>query len=384
MNIVIAPDSFKECLTATEVAKNVAKGIVKVVPEAEISCIPISDGGEGLLDSLVLPFEGKIYSVTVKDPLQRNVNSEYGILKDGSTAVIEMAKASGLELLKEEEKNPLITTTYGTGQLIKHALDKGCRKLIIGLGGSATNDGGVGMLKALGIKFLNKKGIELSEGGGFLNELESINTTEFDSRLKDCEVVVACDVSNPLTGMNGASFVYGEQKGGNAKQLKILDENLKRYAKLVSKIVEKDIDTIPGAGAAGGTGAGLLAFLDAKLVNGIELILETLQLEKYIKNADLVITGEGKIDQQTLNGKTIAGIAKMAKKHKVPVIVITGKIGEGIEEIYENGVNAIYSIVNQPMDLDTALKTADVLIENCSENIMRTIKSFNSTSDENS
>jgi len=376
MNIVIAPDSFKECLTATEVANNVSKGILKVLPDATICSIPISDGGEGLLESLVLPFDGTLQLIEVKDPLQRTIKSTYGILKDGTTAVIEMAKASGLELLKEHEKNPLITSTYGTGQLIKDALDKGCTRFIIGLGGSATNDGGTGMLRALGLKFLNKKGEELREGGGVLNELFSIDISGLDKRIENCEVTVACDVSNPLTGNNGASLVYGAQKGGNNRDLKVLDENLKNYANIIEEMLHENIGTIPGAGAAGGTGAGLLAFLNAKLVNGIELILETLQLEKYIKEADLVITGEGKIDQQTLNGKTIAGIAKMSKKHKVPVIVITGKIGEGIDEIYDNGVSAIYSIVNQPMDLSEALKNADILIESCSENIMRTIKTF--------
>lgn len=374
MNIVIAPDSFKECLTAMEVAKNIAKGISKVYPKAKITEIPISDGGEGLLESLVLPFGGKIISVKVKDPLNRIINSEYGILKDGDTAVIEMARASGLELLKDDEKKPLSTSTFGTGQLIKDALNKGCKKIIIGLGGSATNDGGSGMIKALGAKFLNAENTELEPGGGNLNALNNIDLSNFDKRINQCEVIVACDVSNPLTGPNGASFVYGEQKGGSLNDVKALDKNLKNYAQVIKSICNLDIDTIPGAGAAGGTGAGLLAFLNAKLVNGIELILDTLQIEAYIKTADLVFTGEGKIDKQTLNGKTIAGIAKMAKKHGVPVIVITGKIGKDIDPIYNIGVSAIHSIINQPMELSDALKNADVLITSCAENIMRTIK----------
>lgn len=376
MNIVIAPDSFKECLTATEVAKNITKGILNVYPNAKINEIPISDGGEGLLESLVIPFGGKIISVKVKDPLSRDIYSEYGILKDGKTAVIEMAKASGLELLKDKEKNPLITTTFGTGQLIKNALDKGCRKLIIGLGGSATNDGGSGMANALGVKFFNARNEELKPGGGNLGSLNNIDLSGIDKRIKDCEIVVACDVTNPLTGPNGASYVYGAQKGGSQETLDVLDQNLKNYANIIKAAIIKDIESIAGAGAAGGTGAGLLAFLNAKLVNGIELILETLQLEAHIKKADLIITGEGKIDSQTLHGKTVAGIARMAKKHHVPVIVITGKIGEDIDPIYNMGVNAIYSIVNQPMELSTALKNADILIRSCTENIMRTIKSF--------
>ena len=376
MNIVITPDSFKECLTATEVAKNITKGILNVYPNAKINEIPISDGGEGLLESLVIPFGGKIISVKVKDPLSRDIYSEYGILKDGKTAVIEMAKASGLELLKDKEKNPLITTTFGTGQLIKDALDKGCKKLIIGLGGSATNDGGSGMAKALGIKFFNARNEELKPGGGNLGSLNNIDLSGIDKRIKDCEIVVACDVTNPLTGPNGASYVYGAQKGGSQETLDVLDQNLKNYANIIKAAINKDIESIAGAGAAGGTGAGLLAFLNAKLVNGIELILETLQLEAHIKKADLIITGEGKIDSQTLHGKTVAGIARMAKKHHVPVIVITGKIGEDIDPIYNMGVNAIYSIVNQPMELSTALKNADILIRSCTENIIRTIKSF--------
>ena len=320
--------------------------------------------------------EEKIISVKVKDPLERHINSQYGILKDGKTAVIELAKASGLELLEDKEKAPLITTTLGTGQLIKDALNKGCRKLIIGLGGSATNDGGTGIAKALGVKFLNAFNEELKLGGGNLNTLNHIDLSNFDERIKGCEVIVACDVTNPLTGTNGASFVYGEQKGGRSEDLKILDNNLKKYAEVVNSTFNKDIDAIAGAGAAGGAGAGLIAFLDAKLVNGIELILETLQIEEHIKNADLVITGEGKIDKQTLNGKTISGISKMSKKYQVPVIVITGKIGEDIEAIYNTGVTAIFSIVNQPMELSMALKNANTLIISCTENLMRTIKNF--------
>lgn len=379
MNIVIAPDSFKECLSSSEVSSHISKGILKVFPDATITSIPISDGGEGLLESLVIPLRGKFHSVLVNDPLQRPIRAKYGILKDGTTAVIEMAKASGLELLRENEKNPLVTTTYGTGELIKDALNKGCKKFIIGIGGSATNDAGTGMLKALGAQFLDKNGHQLNQGGGFLNELTKIDFSNFDNRIKNCEVVVACDVSNPLTGPNGASHIYGAQKGGTFDNLNTLDNNLKQFATIAASTIHKDIDNIAGAGAAGGTGAGLLAFLNAKLVNGIALILDTLKLEQYIKDADLVITGEGKIDKQTLNGKTIAGVAAMAQKHKVPVIVITGKIGKDIEPIYKKGVTAIYSIVNEPMDLPTALKNADKLIENCVENIMRTIRPFNTT-----
>jgi glycerate kinase len=377
MKIVIAPDSFKECLSAREVSRSIAIGIRKMAPMAEIIEIPISDGGEGVLDTLLGGSGGKRITVSVMDPLMRPIMSEYGILEDKKTAVIEMARASGLELLKESEKDPLITTSFGTGQLIKDALNKGCNKIIIGIGGSATNDGGAGMARALGAKFLDKRGEEIPEGGGSLDRLNTIDLTFFDKRIQNCELIVACDVSNPLTGENGASMVYGGQKGGSKGDLPILDNNLAHYANCIEAVLGIDIDQVPGAGAAGGSGAGLMAFLKGKLVNGIELILQTLKIEEHIKEAHLVFTGEGKIDVQTLHGKTISGIAAMAKKHKVPVIVITGKIGEGIEEIYSLGVHAVFSIVNQPMELQEAMVKAPELIQDCAKNIMATIMCFN-------
>lgn len=375
MKIVIAPDSFKECLSARQVASNIALGIRKIAPNAEIYEIPISDGGEGVLEALINGVGGRRISVSVMDPLMRLIQAEYGILKDGKTAVIEMAKASGLELLKEPEKNPLITTTFGTGQLIKDALDKGCNKIIIGIGGSATNDGGVGMVRALGAKFLDDQGEEILEGGGSLGGLTTIDLSNFDDRIQNCEVIVACDVSNPLSGANGASMVYGGQKGGSMEDLEFLDRNLAHYATKIKATIGIDVAQIPGAGAAGGTGAGLLAFLKGQLVNGIELILQIIKIEEFIKQADLVFTGEGKIDGQTLHGKTISGIAAMAKKHEVPVIVLTGKIGEGIDEIYNIGVSAVFSIVNQPMELKEAIDQAPVLIQDCTKNIMAAIMS---------
>ncbi|MDL5512266.1 glycerate kinase [Arenibacter sp. M-2] len=377
MKIVIAPDSFKECLSAQEVAANIAVGIRKVAPNAEIFEIPISDGGEGVLEALLNGVGGQRIAISVLDPLMRPIKAEYGILNDSKTAVIEMAKASGLELLKEHEKNPLLTSTFGTGQLIRDALDRGCTKIVIGIGGSATNDGGVGMVRALGGKFLNDKGMEIKEGGGNLRELYTMDLSNFDTRIQNCEVVVACDVSNPLTGAHGASMVYGGQKGGSRKDLELLDTNLGHYANKIKDTLGMDISKTPGAGAAGGTGAGLLAFLNGKLVNGIELILQTLKVEETIKRADLVFTGEGKIDEQTLHGKTISGIALMAQKHEVPVIVVTGKIGEGIEGLYDIGVSAVYSIVNRPMALKEAMDQAPGLIQDCAKNIMLTIKCFN-------
>tara|TARA_R100001369_G_scaffold92277_3_gene136550 strand:+ start:341 stop:1543 length:1203 start_codon:yes stop_codon:yes gene_type:complete len=379
MKIVVATDSFKECLTAKEVAANIALGIRIVMPNAEIQEIPISDGGEGVLEAILNGIGGKRLSVLVMDPLMRQITAEYGILNDNTTAVIEMAQASGLELLTEHEKNPLTTTTFGTGQLIRDALDQGCEKIIIGIGGSATNDGGAGMVRALGAKFLNEAGDEINDGGGNLNELFTIDLSDFDKRIQKCEVIVACDVSNPLTGINGASFVYGYQKGGNQQDLKILDSNLAHYARIIKSTLDLDVSDMPGAGAAGGTGAGLMAFLKGRPVNGIELILKTLRVEERLKEANLLFTGEGKIDGQTLQGKTISGIALMAKKHQVPVIVITGKIGEDIEDIYDMGVNAVYSIVNRPMKLDQAIEEAPKLIQDTAKNIMATIKCFNNS-----
>ena len=374
MNIVIAPDSFKECLSAEKVANNIEKGILKVIPKATIVKIPISDGGEGLLEALVKPTGGYLISVEVKDPLNRTIKTSYGILGDGTTAIIEMAKASGLELLKKSERNPLITSTFGTGQLILNALNRGCSKIIIGLGGSATNDGGTGMIKALGGKFLEKNNDEISEGGGALSKLYRIDISGIDNRLSHCKIIAACDVSNPLTGPKGASFVFGGQKGGNTKTLAQLDKNLSHYVAVILSDLRIDVDAIPGSGAAGGMGAALSAFFKASLISGIDLIIGHLHLEEYIKNADLVITGEGKIDTQTLHGKTVLGLASIAKKFKVPVIVIAGTMGNDIEKIYGFGVTSVFSIINKPMELSEAIEQADILLQNCVENIMRLIK----------
>lgn len=374
MKIIVAPDSFKESLSAIKVSNAISKGILNILPQADIIQIPISDGGEGILDVLLNVLGGKRVSVNVRDPLNRNIKAEYGILNDNVTAIIEIAKASGLELLDDHERNPMLTSSFGTGQLIKDALDYGCEKIIIGIGGSATNDGGMGMVKALGVKFLNNKNEEVQEGGGSLDQICKIDLSKFDERIINCEIVVACDVKNQLTGQKGASFVYGEQKGGTIEQLKILDKNLKIYASVIRECTGIEVETIEGSGAAGGIGAGLIAFFNAELKSGIDLIIETLEIDKLIKNADLVITGEGKIDKQTLNGKAILGIASVGKKYKVPVIAITGKIGDNIDEIYQLGITAIFSIVNKPMTLDEAINNVEYLIQSCLENIIRTIK----------
>lgn len=375
VKILIAPDKFKESLSALKVADSIEKGILKVFPKAVIVKVPMADGGEGTVESLVDATGGKIIKTNVKDPLFRDIESFYGILGDGKTAVIEMAAASGLYLLKDYERNPMITTTYGTGQLIKDALDRGCRRFIIAIGGSATNDGGAGMATVLGVKFYDKDGIEIGLGGGELSKIYSIDTSNIDDRLKECEFIVACDVANPLIGENGASRVYGPQKGATKEMVEVLDKNLEHYGKLLEKYFNKKIIDVPGSGAAGGLGAGLMSFLNAQLKSGIEIIIETLKLEEKIKEADIVISGEGKIDFQTAFGKTISGIAKLCKKHNKPLIVIAGTV-EDIENLYEIGVSSIFSIVEKPMSLEDAIKNAPTLLEKSAERIFRLIKAI--------
>ncbi|SHE85687.1 glycerate kinase [Thermoanaerobacter uzonensis DSM 18761] len=375
MKILIAPDKFKGSLSAFEVANNIEKGILKVFPKAVIEKVPMADGGEGTVESLVDATGGKIIKTNVKDPLFRDIESFYGILGDGKTAVIEMAAASGLYLLKDYERNPMITTTYGTGQLIKHALDKGCRKFIIAIGGSATNDGGTGMATALGVKFYDKDGREIGLGGGELSKIYSIDISNLDERLKECEFIVACDVANPLIGENGASRVYGPQKGATKEMVEVLDKNLEHYGELLEKYFNKKIIDVEGSGAAGGLAAGLMAFLNAQLKSGIEIIIETLKLEEKIKEADIVISGEGKIDFQTAFGKTISGIAKLCKKYNKPLIVIAGTV-EDIEKLYEIGVSSIFSTMEKPMSLEDAIKNAPTLLEKSTERIFRLIKAL--------
>ena len=373
MNILVAPDSFKDSLSASEVSRIISEAISAVIPSASIRKIPISDGGEGLLEALLTPLQGTLVSVSVKDPLHRTIEASYGLVDQGKTAIIEMATASGLELLSIEERNPLITSTYGTGELIKNALDKGCTKIIIGLGGSATNDGGIGMIKALGGLFLDQYNQEIPDGGAALSTLHSIDLSGLDKRLQQVAIVCACDVDNPLTGPSGASYVYAKQKGASDNMLAVLDSNLSNYATVIKATLNKDLEHISGTGAAGGTAMGLLAFLDATLTPGIALITELLNLEKHIKEAQLVVTGEGKIDIQTLHGKTIMGIASLAKKHSIPVLVFTGSIGHGISEIYDQGVTAIFSIVNKPMSLETAIKNASELLKTSVTNVFTSL-----------
>ncbi len=374
MHILIAPDSFKDSLGAPAVAVALAKGIRKSLPKAGIRTVPMADGGEGTVESIIEATGGRIIQLPVLDPLMREVSSFYGITGDGSTAVIEMAAASGLELLDPEERDPWITSTYGTGQLVRHALDQGCRKIVLGIGGSATNDAGTGMARALGVRFLDGEGAEVTEGGGSLGDIRVIRLEGLDPRIGKTRIRVACDVTNPLTGLQGASHVYGPQKGADPEKVKNLDANLTFFAELVREQLSMEISRVPGAGAAGGLGAGLMVFLGGTLVKGFDLVAETVGLEAEIQWADLVITGEGRMDRQTRFGKTPFGVAQMAKDHGKAVIGIAGTLEQGAEEFYRSGFDVIIPIQERPVSLEEALHNAAALLERTGDRLARCMR----------
>ena len=361
-------------MTAKEVCEAMERGIKKVYPDANCIHVPMADGGEGTVQSLVDATNGEIYEIEVTGPLGNKVTAKYGIMGDKETAVIEMAEASGIQYVTNETKNPMVTTTYGTGELIRACLDKGIKKIIIGIGGSATNDGGTGMAEALGVKFLDQQGNKLPRGGGYLDQLSKIDISNLDPRLKEVSIFVACDVTNPLCGENGASYVFGPQKGATEEMVRILDRNLSHYADVVKKQLGKDVKNIPGAGAAGGLGAGLLIFTQATLQKGIDLVIEYSQLRSKIKNADYVFTGEGGIDFQTQYGKTPYGVAQVAKEFNKKVIAIAGHIGEGIDVLYDKGIDAIFGIIPEAGSLDKILQDGAKNVERTCENIARLIK----------
>lgn len=371
MKILVSPDSFKGSLTSSEVCYFIERGIKKVDEKIEVIKIPMADGGEGTVDALISATGGKIIKTVVHDPLMREINAFFGLLGDGTTAVIEMSAASGITLLDPSEKNPMETTTYGTGELIIAALDLGCRNIIIGVGGSSTNDGGMGMAKALGVNFLDEAGYDIGLGGGCLKNLVRIDTNKLDYRINECNIVVACDVDNPLCGPLGASYIFGPQKGATSDMVKILDANLKHYGEIVEKTTNIPIIYNKGSGAAGGLAGGLLAFLRAKLKKGVDIVIETTLLEEKIKNVDFVLTGEGMIDYQTAFGKTALGVAQIAELHGIPVIAVCGAIGIGTHELYSKGFTSIFSITDKPMTLDESIKNSGILLENLAENITR-------------
>lgn len=371
MKIVIAPDSFKESLSAREVCDAIEAGIHKLLANVDIVKIPMADGGEGTVETLVDATNGAIENVSVIGPLGIPVSSFFGILGDGKTAVIEMASASGLPLVLNSKKNPLITTTFGTGQLIKFALDRGCRDFVIGIGGSATNDGGVGMAQALGGAFLNKDQQQVGFGGGALRNIEKIDLSGLDARIGECNFRVACDVTNTLFGESGATAVFGPQKGATPEMILTLDENLQHLATLIKRDLGIDVADIPGAGAAGGLGAGLISFCGAKLNSGIDIVIETIKLKEKIVGASLVITGEGQIDFQTCNGKTPYGVAMAAKEQGIPVVAVVGSIGVGAEKMYNYGINSIFSIVDKPMSVEESIANASDLVTAAAHRIIR-------------
>jgi glycerate kinase len=369
MKILVAPNSFKDSCSATDAAKAMERGILNVLPAARVEKIPLSDGGDGFIDAIKFANARiKIYRVKVTGPQGEKINARYGILED--TGIIEMAQASGLHLIEPGKRNPFFTTTYGTGQLIKSALDRGVRKIILGIGGSATVDGGIGCLQALGVKFIKKNGREIGFGGGELIKISRIDAGGIDTRLKNAEVIIACDVRNPLTGSRGAAYIYGPQKGADARMVKILDKGLRNYAGIIKRDIGADIKDVPGAGAAGGISTGLMAVAGARLKEGVKVITGLTELEKKIKEADLVITGEGKIDVQTVYGKAPIGVARLAKKYGVPVVAICGSIGGGYEAVYKHGIDAVMSIIDSPMGISRAMEKAVFLIEKATERFL--------------
>ena len=373
MKILIAPDSFKESLSASEVAHHILEGIKQADPDIECMCIPLADGGEGTVNSLVEATNGHLEKIKLFDPLLREIESYFGILGDGKTAVIEMAAASGLELLREGERNPMVTSSYGTGQLITAALDKEVESLIIGIGGSATNDGGAGMAQALGVDLLDKNGKKIGNGGGSLNHLESIDDRRIDPRLKHTRILVASDVKNPLCGEKGASATYGPQKGATKQMVIELDKNLAHFGKKLEEKYGISIMEVPGSGAAGGLGAGLIAFMKASLEPGFDVIKRFTGLEDLIKEADLVITGEGRMDEQTIYGKAPHGVANLAKKYNKRVIGIAGSLGPGYQILYREGFDALLSIIDKPMSLEIALGDAADLLKSTAYNLVQLI-----------
>ncbi|QUH28264.1 glycerate kinase [Vallitalea guaymasensis] len=369
--IVIASDSFKGTMDSINVCNIVEKGIKNIRPEIKTITIPIADGGEGTVDAFLNAIGGIKVTKKVTGPLFDKIEATYGILDDGS-AVIEMAQASGLPLVEGRE-NPLKTTTYGTGELIQDALEKGCSKIIIGIGGSATNDGGVGMAAALGVRFLQEDNSEIDLTGEGLGSLATIDTSNLNSKITDCQFIVACDVDNPLYGANGAAYVFAPQKGANAEMVKILDENLKHYAGIVNRDLGINLQKYKGSGAAGGLGAGLVAFVDAQLKSGINILLDAVDFDDLVADADLIITGEGKIDGQSLRGKVPVGIADRAVKYHKPVIAIVGAIGDETDALYERGISSIFSINQRPEAFEVAKNYSEENLLKTTESIIRLV-----------
>lgn len=369
MKVVIASDSFKESLSAREVVELIEAGFREVFPDWTYVQMPVADGGEGTVDALVAATDGRHISHRVTGPLGDPVDAFFGLTGDGRTAVIEMAAAGGLMLLPLERRDPLRTSTYGVGELIRHALDLGARHFIIGLGGSATNDGGAGMAQALGAQLLDGNGNAIERGGAALSSLAHIDISNIDPRLAECEIEVACDVDSPLFGPSGASTIFGPQKGATPAMVTQLDASLLHYARCIARDLGIDVAHLPGGGAAGGLGAGLVAFTQAILRPGAQIIFDAVGLDRHVREADLVITGEGRIDGQSIHGKTPVAVAALGQRHAKPVIALTGALGEGAGLVLDHGIDAMFSVVSYPCTMEEALEQASRNVLGTARNI---------------
>lgn len=374
LTFVLAPDSFKESMSAAQVCQAMQRGIQNVIPDAHIIHVPMADGGEGTVDALISSLKGQSIACEVTGPLpEQRIQTYWGLIDAGQTAVIEMAKANGIHLLKPSQRNPMLTSTYGTGEMIKQALDLSVKKIIMGSGGSITNDGGAGMAQALGVQFLNHAGELIQVCGGNLDQVKSMDLSGLDPRLVDTEIIIASDVNNPLCGPNGASIIFGPQKGATPEMIKQLDQNLGHFADVVAGQIGCDYRHVAGAGAAGGLGFGLMAFTAASIRSGVELMIEQVQLSEKIAQADYVLTGEGKIDSQTSLGKTPFGVAQLARKFNKPVIAFAGLVGEGIEDLFESGFSQIVGINPPDCPLEEALKNAEMNLEKAVAEIVKNL-----------
>lgn len=374
MKIVIAPDSYKESLSALEVATAIEQGFREIFPSAAYVKLPVADGGEGTVEAMVAATHGRIVHVPVSGPLGERVEGFYGVSGDEQSAFIEMAAASGLELVAPAQRNPLKTTSWGTGELIRHALDAGVKHIIIGIGGSATNDGGAGMVQALGARLLDADDRPVGQGGGALETLARIDCSGLDKRLADCRIEVACDVTNPLTGEEGASAVFGPQKGATPEMIVALDRGLAHYARIIARDLDINVLDLAGGGAAGGMGAALYAFCGAELRQGIEIVTDALHLADQVADADLVITGEGRIDSQTIHGKVPVGVAKVAKRFNKPVIGIAGSLTADVGVVHDHGIDAVFSVIYTICSLDDALANARANVHMAARNIAALLK----------
>ncbi|MBJ9296844.1 glycerate kinase [Citrobacter werkmanii] len=374
MKIVIAPDSYKESLSALEVATAIELGFREIWPEAEYVKIPVADGGEGTVEAMVAAMQGHLVHVDVTGPLGNTIQAFYGLSGDERSAFIEMAAASGLEQVPANLRDPLKTTSWGTGELIRHALDAGVEHIIIGIGGSATNDGGAGMVQALGARLLDAQDEDIAHGAMGLESLTRIDISQLDPRLAGCRIEVACDVTNPLTGKEGASVVFGPQKGATAEMIPRLDRALTHYAQLIARDLDVNVLELAGGGAAGGMGAALYAFCGAQLRRGIEIVTDALRLDACVADADLVVTGEGRIDSQTIHGKVPVGVAKIAKRYNKPVIGIAGSLTADVGVVHEHGLDAVFSVIYTICTLDEALKNASENVRMTARNVAATLK----------